>query len=434
MAMSLYLIILAIVVMYILGKLKFSVILRFKPLLLPAVCALFIGALMVFSKTALDSALNGLKLWLQVVLPSVFPFLVASQLVIKSGSVKIFGALLEPLMRPLFNLPGESSLALAMGLTCGYPVGAKVTSELREKRYLTQNEANRLLAFSNNASPLFITGAVGTALFGSPTAGFLLLCAQIAAGLSVGIISGIISRKKYPVTAKTQDPSNKGKLRAAAASPAAGTGKNVSAGFSILLGNAIIDSLNTMLMVGGFIILFSVIIGLLTDTGLIAGISGLFEGLLKQPGMNTGLWESILSGFLEIVTGLSKLSTVEGLSPALIMSAIGLILGWSGLSVHFQVMSVISKTDLKAKSYLFGKLMQSILAAVYSYLFASLFPSAAALGQTKTVFNFIENSHDYSYIFFVEILKWLSVAFIIIVLLSLLISQFRREKRSNSAV
>ena len=432
--MPLYLIILAIVVMYILGRFKFSAILRLKPLLLPAVCALFIGALMIFSKTALGSALNGLKLWLQIVLPSVFPFLVASQLVIKSGSIKIFGALLEPLMRPLFNLPGEASLALAMGLTCGYPVGAKVTSELREKRYLTQNEANRLLAFSNNASPLFITGAVGTALFGSSSAGLLLLGGQIAAGLSVGIVSGIISRKKYPAITNTQDRSNKGKLRAPVSAASAGSGKNVSAGFSILLGNAVIDSLNTMLMVGGFIILFSVIIGLLTDTGLIAGICGLFESLLKQPGMNTGFLESILSGFLEIVTGLSKLSTVEGLSPALIMSAVGLILGWSGLSVHFQVMSVISKTDLKAKSYLFGKLMQSILAAVYSYIFASLFPSAAAFGQTKTVFSFIENSHDFSYIFITDVLKWLSVAFILIVLLSLLISQFRREKRSSRAV
>lgn len=425
--MPLFLILLSTVTIYVLGRFKFSTVVRLKPLIIPAGCAVFIAGLMIFSKTALSAALNGISLWLQVVLPSVFPFLVASQLVIKSGTVKIFGTLLEPFMRPLFNLPGESSLALAMGLTCGYPVGAKITSDLRNSRFLSQNEGSRLLAFSNNASPLFITGAVGTALFGSPKAGFLLLGCQLAAAMSVGIISGLLSRKKY---------SDEKNLRRLDNSISTQTNKSANltypvekpaGSFSILLGNSIVDSLNTMIMVGGFMILFSVVIGLLSEAGLIELLSGLLAGVFKKGG-EPALFESLLRGFFEIVTGISGLSKSDNLSPSLIMAATSLILGWSGLSVHFQVMSVISKTDLQVKTYLLGKLFQSVLSAAYCFLITSLPGFSGAFAHTKTVFNLIENSSEYSLNLSVSLFKWLSVVPVLIFFLSLLHSQFKQDK------
>ena len=83
----------------------------------PALCVIFTVCLVLFSDTAAKAALKGLNLWTAVVVPSLFPFFAASELLSSSGFTYMAGTLLEPVMRPLFNLPGCSSLALALGVT-----------------------------------------------------------------------------------------------------------------------------------------------------------------------------------------------------------------------------------------------------------------------------------------------------------------------------
>ncbi|HOQ08473.1 MAG TPA: nucleoside recognition domain-containing protein, partial [Clostridiales bacterium] len=125
----------------------------------PALCILFTLCLVIFSDTAAKAALKGLNLWSSAVVPSLLPFFIASELLNSSGFINVAGTLLEPVMRPLFRLPGCSSLALALGVTSGYPVGARITADLRKSGALTRTEAERLLAFTNNSGPLFIIGA-----------------------------------------------------------------------------------------------------------------------------------------------------------------------------------------------------------------------------------------------------------------------------------
>lgn len=98
-----------------------SKIIYLKALIIPSSSAFFILLLIIFSNTAVESAAKGLNLWLSIVFPSLFPFFVASEVLNKSGFMKSAGILLEPVMRPLFNVPGCGSFALAMGLTSGYP-------------------------------------------------------------------------------------------------------------------------------------------------------------------------------------------------------------------------------------------------------------------------------------------------------------------------
>lgn len=102
-------------------KTKHSRIYHVKKLTLPLVIIAFILFLIIFSDTAVTSAKKGLTLWLNVVFPSLFPFFVASELLGMTGFTKAFGVLLEPIMRPLFNVPGCGSFAFAMGVTSGYP-------------------------------------------------------------------------------------------------------------------------------------------------------------------------------------------------------------------------------------------------------------------------------------------------------------------------
>ena len=85
--------------------------------------------------------------------------------------------------------------AFTMGLISGYPVGAKIVSDFREKRLITKDEGERLLCFTNNSGPLFILSTVGIALFGDTKTGLLLLLTHILACITVGIILGRISKK-----------------------------------------------------------------------------------------------------------------------------------------------------------------------------------------------------------------------------------------------
>lgn len=115
------LIIIAIIIISLLSKTGVLRIVYLKNILLPFICIVFIIALILFSKTAVSSALKGINLWLYVVFPSLFPFFVATGVLNRTGFVKAAGVLLEPVMRPLFNVPGCGSFAVAMGITSGYP-------------------------------------------------------------------------------------------------------------------------------------------------------------------------------------------------------------------------------------------------------------------------------------------------------------------------
>ncbi len=120
--MNIYaLIVITAIILVILGTTKSIRTVYLKNALVPLACIIFIIILILFSKTAVSSALKGINLWLYVVFPSLFPFFVATEILNRTGFVKAFGILLEPIMRPLFNVPGCSSFAVAMGITSGYP-------------------------------------------------------------------------------------------------------------------------------------------------------------------------------------------------------------------------------------------------------------------------------------------------------------------------
>jgi len=77
-----------------------------------------------YPQEVLKSATQGLNLWVNYVLPALLPFFIISDLLMKHGFVHFLGVLLEPLMRPLFGLPGKAAFVVAMTHTSGIPIGA----------------------------------------------------------------------------------------------------------------------------------------------------------------------------------------------------------------------------------------------------------------------------------------------------------------------
>lgn len=149
---------------------------------------IFTISLILFSSTNLVAAQNGLYLWGTSIVPSLFPFFIATELLCQTNFINILGRLLNKFMRPIFNVPGESATAIILGTISGYPVGAKVVCNLKKQKIITKNEAERLIAYTNNSGPLFIIGSVGISLFSSRKIGFILLFSHIISAILVGII------------------------------------------------------------------------------------------------------------------------------------------------------------------------------------------------------------------------------------------------------
>ena len=340
---------------------KFNVI-KIKDYILPSMFLCFTICLIIFSASNLTAAKTGLQLWANSVVPSLFPFFVATDLLSKTNIPKIFGLFLDRFMRPIFNIDGKGSFALIMGIISGYPVGAKIATQFRKDNTLPKEECERLLSFTNNSGPLFIIGTVGINMFGSSTIGFLLLFTHILACISVGFLFRFWKKSSvtYLNTNKNQCTNSK---------------KQVSfSSLGEILAESITSSISTILMIGGFVVLFSVIISIFKISHIVDIFSNILTPICSILNIPSSLISSSIIGFLEITNGISLISAIhiKEISLNIIMTAF--LLGFGGLSVFFQVFSIVSKTDLSIKPYIIGKVIQGILASLYTFLFIELFP------------------------------------------------------------
>ena len=163
-------------------------VVKLKGLIIPTCICFFTVFLILFSSDNLLAAKNGLLLWASSIVPSLLPFFIATELLGYTNIISILGRILNKFMRPIFNVPGEGSFALIMGIISGYPVGAKIVSNLKKQGICTEEECERLLAFTNNSGPLFIIGTVGVSLFSSSDIGFKLFFVHLLSCLLVGFL------------------------------------------------------------------------------------------------------------------------------------------------------------------------------------------------------------------------------------------------------
>lgn len=339
----------------------------------------FTICLVLFSRTNLTAAKNGLVLWATAVVPSLFPFFVATELLSYTNVVTYLGKLLNPIMRPLFNIPGEGAFAFLMGLISGYPVGAKIVSNFMEQGIVSREEAERMLAFTNNSGPLFIIGTVGITLFGNTTIGILLFITHVLACISVGIVFKYLFKDKHSNITNFKVSRSKKHLEKSYKEYSYENSNNKSndLGFSALgeiLGKSIMNSVSTIVMIGGFVVIFSVIISILNQSNLLNGLSNMLSPALSTIGISQELINAFLSGIVELTNGVSLVANtnIKGISINIIISAF--LLGFGGISVLLQVFSIISKNGLSIKKYALGKLLQGVFAALYTFVALQFIP------------------------------------------------------------
>lgn len=165
------------------------------------------------------------------------------------GVVHFLGVLFEPLMRPLFNVPGEGAFTLSMGLAAGYPMDAVITAKFRRQGLCTRVEGERLLAFTNTADPLFIFGAVAVGMFGLPWLGARLALAHYVGAFLVGIAFRFYGGSGQEGPRKEER--REGGLLGRAVARLVAARREDGRPLGQLLGDAVTDSVRTLLMICG---------------------------------------------------------------------------------------------------------------------------------------------------------------------------------------
>ena len=308
-------------------------------------------ALMLYPQPSMEAAKSGLALCYNVIIPSLFPFFVLSSLVVELGLAGYLGRLLEGLMRPLFHVSGACASAFALGF-----IG------LYENGMCTKTEAERLLAFCNNSGPAFILGVVGAGVFASSRVGVLLYLAHAAASICIGILFRFY---KAGPTARREERQSRPQFHA----------QRFTTAFTGSIKNSFLSTLN----ICAFVVFFTVVIQLLIRSGFLPGLAQVLGTVLAPFGLTPEWAQRLLTGALEISSGVWTLSGDGTLSGKLILAAF--MLGWAGISVHCQVLSFIGGSGLSVGTYLVGKLLHGGLSALFIAVLVRLFPLEAPVSD-----------------------------------------------------
>ena len=256
-------------------------------------------------------------------------------------------------MRPVFNVPGEGIFALLMGSISGCPIGAKTVSNLKSQGIINSIESERLIAFTNNSGPLFILGTVGVSLFHSIKIGVILLISHIISCLIVGFCFRWWKKnlEKNLYRDFTFDSSS------------------LKVSFSNLgeiLSKSVSNSINSILVVGGFVVLFSVVCSILEKSQILTLTSNIFAPLFGLFGISKEMLSSILMGIVELTNGLNSLSLFKFSNISIIIASF--LLGFGGISILLQVINITSKEHISIKPYIIGKLLQGIISSIITSL------------------------------------------------------------------
>lgn len=342
---------------------------------LPYLIVIFLISMMIaFPDKTIFYAREAMDMCYDIIIPSLFPFFVCSGLLIYSGFCESLAKICRPIMRPLFNVGGSGAAALVLGIISGYPLGAITACQLYESGYLSKSETERLLAFCNNSGPLFILGAVGSAIYSSHEIGITLYISHILAALTVGILFRFYGADKHkaPVYSINQPERS----------------------FSEVFSQVLTNSIFSILTVCGAVIFFSVVTNILT-----AKIPE--ESILK----------AFFTGIMELTGGTKNISqSTLSLTWKLVLSAF--VVGFAGICVHLQVMAIVKKQGLSLLPYILGKLLHGTIAALYTLCYFKFFP------PVETVFKNTSAAVDAG--FYISSI-YVGVGFIFLFLLAVLI-------------
>lgn len=302
---------------------------------------LLILAVCINASMSINACIEGLIVWATRLLPALFPFFFLTRLFASLGGVEIFEKLLSPITQKFYNTDGKSGYVFAMSLLSGYPVSAKLSADLYLSGKITRGQAYRTITFSSTSGPLFVITTVGLGMFGSAKLGLLVMLIHIIGSVANGFLY-----RKYKIDDNFRHfPKS--------------DNKSLN-----ILEDAMLSSINSILLIGGYVCFFFVVISLISNLNIfkpLVELASLF-------GVEKSVSESVLGGVIEITRGCLDLSTCS-LSPHTALILLSTIVSWGGISINLQALTFLKKMNFSTSFYFLTKCTQTLITLCISILF-----------------------------------------------------------------
>lgn len=309
-----------------------------KKLLFTIFCITQIGFILVYPTEALKAAREGLNLWLNVMIPTLLPFLICTGILVQTGLISRLLAPFKMLWKIVFGISPAGAYAVLVGMLCGYPMGAKTASDLYENGQITKKEAEYLLTFVNQPSPVFVrTYLCQICLNDRVPFSKMMLILFASEWMTAQFFRFIIFRKKKYFGEETV---TKKETPATSSSEA-------------FLDVSIMNGFETVTRLGGYILMFSILSACISHFWNMKNLIGY-----------------TLSGILELTTGLCRLQNANihmqwKYLLTLFLTAFG------GICITFQTRSLVTR-KLSMLPYITAKLLNGITTVLFALFFSKI--------------------------------------------------------------
>ncbi|MGD9567445.1 MAG: hypothetical protein AB7V48_03880 [Sedimentibacter sp.] len=316
----------------------------FKRNFIPMLILLLICFFIIKPATVSEGAFNGLKIWVNNIIPYLFPMSVLSNILLHYN----FLYSLFERMSFISNKILKNKYALIpffISFVSGYPSGAMAVNTMAGYKRISEKEANYLTIFTNDCSFQFIAGAVSFSMLGDFQFYKYIVIPHLVGAI---LLSLLITNKESSVNS-----SHRVRME--------------SVPFNKAFSAAIYKSVTGILSVGGVIVIFSVFSSFLNDT-----LSSAANILSLSTNIKDIIY-SLLVGSLEITNGCSIISSSLFVPLQIKLIIINFLISFSGMSVIFQTIAVINEFDFDIKNYIFYKFIHGIISALLCIFMFSLF-------------------------------------------------------------
>ena len=289
--------------------------------------------------------LEGINLWIALILPAMLPyFFITAMLSSLSITGKLVGKF-SPLTNRLFNTSGACGYAFFMSLIAGYPIGAKIVCDLKEKGAINESEGVRASTFCSTSSPMFLINSVGAIMFNNSAFGLILFASNVVSAIIIGIIFSNYN--------KGQKPNNSAFIS--------------SQKIDNILYESAYSAVISVLVVGTIITVFYILSSLLFKFNILSPIIN-FLALITG---DFGTAKALTFGLIESTSGLKILSTLS--ITRLTLPLCAFICGFGGLSVIMQSVAYLKKAKIKTAPFIKAKLLCAVINFVFTYIICLIF-------------------------------------------------------------
>ncbi|MDO5569000.1 MAG: hypothetical protein Q4G04_02665 [bacterium] len=266
-----------------------------------------------------------LNIWITTLIPALFPFFIVSEILINYNITKYLSPIFDKIMNKVFKINGETAIVFLLSIISGFPSGAKNTKMLYDEKIISSSVASKLLTFTHFSNPFFILSTVSIFFLKDAKTGIVILLSHYLSNIVVGIMFRDFCPNNSQIHfLKNEQPQS----------------------FGTTLANAINNTINTLFLILGILTCFLIISTLIINKVAISNELAVF-----------------IKSILEITQGLQALGTLD-ISMMLKCIFASMIISFGGLSVHMQVLSIISDTNISYFYFFISRILASAISGI----------------------------------------------------------------------